>query len=202
MESKLCKGCALTLPVEMFSPDRRTLDGLAPRCYSCKGIAPPGATTKMCIMCDTVKPLDGFHKDLQSPDLHRRICKKCGSKSAKNWNQTNPAKFRANVYAWKRAHKDATRASGRRHHLKITYGITPEQYWEMFDLQGRVCAICGRPPKTKHLHVDHDHKTGRVRGLLCSNCNTRLVPIIEHHPERIAATVAYLENPPYENLSG
>jgi len=47
------------------------------------------------------------------------------------------------------------------------YGITPAQYYEMLRRQGSVCALCGLPPKAKPLEIDHDHKTGRVRGLLC-----------------------------------
>ncbi len=47
------------------------------------------------------------------------------------------------------------------------YGITTKQYREMLMRQGQVCAICTLPPKAKPLEIDHDHKTGRVRGLLC-----------------------------------
>lgn len=54
--------------------------------------------------------------------------------------------------------------------------------------QGGVCAICHRPPtdRKRRLHVDHDHKTGRIRGLLCLHCNVMLgkardsVPILEN----------------------
>ena len=63
------------------------------------------------------------------------------------------------------------------------YGITAEQYNKMLAEQNGVCAICGRPPKTKRLHVDHDHKTGKIRALLCMMCNTKL-GIIEH-PKKI-----------------
>ena len=42
--------------------------------------------------------------------------------------------------------------------------------------QGGGCAICGAPPKTRRLHVDHDHKTGEIRGLLCYRCNKALMP--------------------------
>ncbi len=40
--------------------------------------------------------------------------------------------------------------------------------------QGGGCALCGSPPRTRQLHIDHDHKTGRVRGLLCFRCNRAL----------------------------
>lgn len=152
-------------------------------------------------MCDSLKPLDEFHKDLQSLDLHRKICKVCGSKSAARWRKDSPETFAKNASLWKRAHRDSARQTARKAHLSKTYNITQEDYWGMFELQGRVCAICKTAPKTRNLHVDHDHKTNRVRGLLCSNCNSRLLPILEHHPERVQATWDYLADPPFDQLS-
>lgn len=66
---------------------------------------------------------------------------------------------------------------GREWYLQNTFGITGDQYSEMLSLQGGVCAICGEGPKRKcdkHLVVDHDHDTGRVRKLLCHQCNSAL----------------------------
>ena len=59
---------------------------------------------------------------------------------------------------------------------KRNYGLTREKYDEMFRNQGGVCAICkqeptGTGPGTANLHVDHDHKTNEIRGLLCNKCN-------------------------------
>jgi hypothetical protein len=61
------------------------------------------------------------------------------------------------------------RAGGtRQHHLWRRYGLTLEDVAELLRLQGGVCAVClSRDPD----HVDHDHQTGRVRGLLCFSCN-------------------------------
>jgi len=63
--------------------------------------------------------------------------------------------------------------------LKLRYGITPEQYAEMFKIQNNRCAICGNVETARHnrsnkiqkLAVDHCHSTGKVRGLLCQDCN-------------------------------
>jgi len=49
-----------------------------------------------------------------------------------------------------------------------------ETYDRLLAEQGGVCAICGNPPKTRRLSIDHDHKTGAVRGLLCFQCNRAL----------------------------
>jgi hypothetical protein len=62
----------------------------------------------------------------------------------------------------------------RRHHqLRKNYGITLVQWEEIFDKQGRVCAICGTDqPRGKNWHTDHDHSTKLIRGILCGWCNT------------------------------
>jgi hypothetical protein len=68
--------------------------------------------------------------------------------------------------------------SSRKHHLKKTYGITPEQYNEILAKQEYCCAICGKheeDEKNRRLAVDHNHETGEIRGLLCSFCNHRVV---------------------------
>lgn len=61
----------------------------------------------------------------------------------------------------------------RSRHLLVKYGITAEQWDEMFAEQGGLCAICRGPEEDVHrFHVDHCHESGKVRGLLCHSCNT------------------------------
>lgn len=52
--------------------------------------------------------------------------------------------------------------------------LTDAEYDALLTYQGGRCAICGNPPKARRLHVDHDHRTGKVRGLLCFRCNRAL----------------------------
>lgn len=54
-------------------------------------------------------------------------------------------------------------------------GVSDEQYARLLAAQGGHCALCPNGPKTRRLHVDHEHFTGRVRGLLCHRCN-RVLP--------------------------
>jgi len=54
-------------------------------------------------------------------------------------------------------------------------GVTPDEYERLLAAQGGGCAICGNPPKTRRLDVDHDHRTGEIRGLLCWTCNHKLL---------------------------
>lgn len=58
--------------------------------------------------------------------------------------------------------------------LKYNYGISVKEYDLMFEKQGGCCAICGKPSIERALSTDHDHETGKVRGLLCRNCNLAL----------------------------
>jgi recombination endonuclease VII len=60
------------------------------------------------------------------------------------------------------------------YYLKYRYGLSKEDYERMLDEQGGVCAICGSAPDKQRLSVDHNHGTGKVRGLLCHKCNLAL----------------------------
>jgi Recombination endonuclease VII len=67
--------------------------------------------------------------------------------------------------------------------LKTLYGISLPDYEKLLRQQDGRCAICGRPPRGKRpLNVDHDHVNGRVRGLLCGNCN-RAIGLLDENPE-------------------
>lgn len=82
----------------------------------------------------------------------------------------------------------------RRSALKMNYGITPEQWDELFESQNGQCASCGDvPPEDakRRFHVDHDHTTGEVRGILCHSCNVALGHLKEDQ-DRIAALGRYL----------
>lgn len=80
--------------------------------------------------------------------------------------------------------------------LKYRMGITPEQYEELLKEQNGVCAICKEFNKRKdriiRFDVDHCHRTGRVRGLLCNNCNQALGRIKDSIPN-LKTAIGYLE---------
>lgn len=80
-------------------------------------------------------------------------------------------------------------------YLRATYGITLAEYNVILAYQNGVCAVCGRPPKKQSLHVDHNHKTGKVRGLLCWTCNLDLIGK-RTDPDVFRAAARYLERPP------
>jgi hypothetical protein len=89
-------------------------------------------------------------------------CRECWGKLNKKyrirWNSENPGREKL------RHRKNA---------LKTNFGMTLEDYNTLFTRQDGRCAICGKHQSdfTKALHIDHDHKTGSIRGLLCNECN-------------------------------
>lgn len=76
-------------------------------------------------------------------------------------------------------------------YLKRTYDLSLEEYNKLLADQGGVCAICGLPPTTRRLAVDHNHKTGEIRGLLCYNCNVSL-GLMKDSPDLLTKALAYL----------
>lgn len=92
---------------------------------------------------------------------------------------------------WRAANKERVQATRRAAHLRNLYGLSLEDYDEMFRKQNGACAICKETQKRK-LHVDHNHNTGAVRSLLCMRCNT-IVGYLES-PLRDAALVYIKEH--------
>lgn len=111
---------------------------------------------------------------------------------------------------WSRENRDKKNAAYRRHRekqpqdyerrrkLKAKYGITPEEYDEMFRRQGGKCLITGEPFDGTP-HVDHCHETGKVRGLLSNNANAAL-GFLKENPESFYKAVAYLTRDPSKKL--
>lgn len=93
---------------------------------------------------------------------------------SKKWHKANPERSRALKKKWKAANKDkvklvAAKARWKRAGIVLDH----EQYNEILMAQGGVCAICSGVERRK-LAADHDHETGRVRGLICTRCNVGL----------------------------
>lgn len=94
---------------------------------------------------------------------------------------------------WKAKNREKFLAGSRVNNLK-RYGLTPETRNALFVAQGSVCAACGSPdPKgIRGWHVDHDHVTGKVRGIVCLYCNVALGKV-QDSVERLQRLIVYLE---------
>jgi hypothetical protein len=168
---------------------------------------------KRCKKCGVTKPLDDFYRMSEMRDGYRNDCKTCFAATSKDRYQRDPEAAKQRVEAWRKANpekyelqKKRWRESGkkkindRRSYLKRTFGITLEQYEQMLEEQGGVCAICERPPSEKYsLHVDHDHFTGRIRGLVCFPCNEGL-GLFQDDPDLLKRAIAYVERYETEHL--
>lgn len=77
------------------------------------------------------------------------------------------------------------------------YGLGPGEYAKLLEAQGGACAICGGS-RRERLDVDHDHKTGYIRGLLCKMCNRRLLTAARDSAEILQSAIDYLLEPPAE----
>jgi hypothetical protein len=118
-------------------------------------------------------------------DGHRSECKTCHKTKQRAWYEANRAHAIAEVKRWQQENKEhlhayrreyrkGRKAEDRDAHLRRTFGITQADYEELLAQQGGGCVICGRRPTKVSLHVDHDHETGEIRGLLCVGCNNAL----------------------------
>ncbi len=162
---------------------------------------------KRCKVCGEVKPLDQFYKAVGCVDGRRGECRECFQAKAVARAEANPelrriARERTQVWVRdnpdrKQANNRAYAASGRKKpsdrksHLKRTFGLTLEDYDRMLAEQDGGCAICGDPPGTTALHVDHCHETGEVRGLLCFRCNSALGNLRDD-PDIITLALVYV----------
>ena len=111
------------------------------------------------------------------------ICEGCGKK--KEYESKNLCK---SCYQKEWSKK---RPSRRPQILLRDYGITIEQYNEMFEKQKGLCIIC-KKKSNKTLHVDHNHKTKEVRGLLCYRCNSA-IGYLDDSPERARVLADYID---------
>lgn len=130
-------------------------------------------------------------------------CPICDSPVPKGRKYCAPACSREAVLRRNRAAWDPEKGAvkNRERRLKHRYGISVEDYDRLFEAQGGVCAICGRPPKAKRLAVDHDHRTGELRGLLCTTgqrggCNYGLLGGRDRDPGLFRRAYEYLTDPP------
>lgn len=160
---------------------------------------------KRCKVCGEVKPLSEFYSARGMRDGRRSDCRNCNlaakarrnaanpepaRERARNWKRENPERYLENQR--KRRQRPEVKLRERAGHLKRKYGITLQDYERMLDEQGGCCAICRRPPREgATLHVDHEHDTERVRGLLCFTCNNALGDF-EDDPAALRAALSYL----------
>lgn len=122
------------------------------------------------------------------------------------WRAVNTEKLGAYQAAYRAANPEKIRArrASSSEKLKVfrrmrRYGVSPEAFQLMLLLQKSACGICKEPFLEKAPHVDHCHKTGEVRGLLCRRCNVAL-GLFKDSPELLRGALEYLEHGPKDRI--
>lgn len=170
---------------------------------------------KTCTRCKTPKLINDFHVASKGKDGRQSWCRECSSvhhalqRNAnleeerikerfweRRWRKENPEKAKEKDRRRRLANPNLDREKD----LKRHFGITLQQYDEMFLAQDGVCAICKHPEsvrynknsdKIKRLAVDHCHETGKIRGLLCTRCNPA-VGYMQNDPFRAQSLFGYI----------
>lgn len=92
---------------------------------------------------------------------------------AKQFAKDNPDKVKMYQKSWRERNPEKRKLYTRNSRIRA-YGIEPEEYYKMLKEQGHGCAICKSKSVHRAMNIDHNHKTGKVRGLLCDGCNLSL----------------------------
>ncbi|KKN77827.1 hypothetical protein LCGC14_0355640 [marine sediment metagenome] len=127
--------------------------------------------TKRCPTCKHVLAVTYFWPNKRKYDGLGSECKECQRIRINRWRKT-PAGRASRKEEYRKQYETGKIL---KRQLRDKYSLTVDQYNNMFGEQGGLCAICDKSLKYLKANVDHNHTTGKVRGLLCSRCNTLLV---------------------------
>ena len=193
---KRCRDCAVDKPLDQFWRNQSSPDGRAIYCIPCfskrnretaeRRAARDGRTLrdrsarpsdvapdeKYCPSCRRVLPLTSFVRNRSTRSGFGSYCRPCQAAKA--------------AESLKRVH-----GSGRHYHLKRRYGLGADEVLALLETQSSLCLICRRPVDARTAHVDHDHVTGNVRGILCFRCNAGMGQFADS-PEVLARAARYL----------
>lgn len=140
-------------------------------------------TEKACTVCGVMKSRDEFYptnRKGRKPSI-MPACKACTLKSQKTYYERNSDMVKDRVRRW---------------NLQ-KFGITEDDYMRMLKAQGGRCYICQKKPRSdRRLAVDHDHRTGEFRGLLCGHCNHILLGTFHENVDLFQRAADYLTEPP------
>lgn len=206
---KRCLQCEELRTRDQYWPEKRHKDGLASTCKICtnkrrnelfaashekrkekyirqvrnKNPELENLSHHTCTKCKIDKPRSEFFKDKVTNSGVNRRCKVC---MKKYWCD----RYYNNEENRRRIIKGVTDSNRRR-----KYGITPEEFIQRLHSQNNGCAICSKildeSKRSLVGHVDHCHATGKIRGILCSNCNTGL-GVFQDNEEFLKNAINYL----------
>lgn len=179
---KKCCKCRELLPETDFWIDRSTKDGLYRKCKRCGSVA----KKKKCNKCKSTKRIasEFYHEIPTCKDcllaVDKKQCARCRKlKSLAEFYKGDGKGSKQSVCKACRRTPEYQKKASHRVRLR-TYGLTDDQYIALLKKYDEKCGICETTATTSRtgrhlsLHIDHDHETGEVRGLLCGDCNLGL----------------------------
>lgn len=152
-----------------------------------------GSIWKICPTCKADKPIGAFSRCVTKTDGMQTFCKSCAKIRVDRYYAKYPERKKRTKDKWKSRNIERVRE---RRRLR-QYRMDPGTYIALVERQGNRCALCMRQAADctgKTLNVDHCHATGRVRGLLCKNCNL-LLGHVGDSKETLSRMIVYLDDP-------
>lgn len=187
---KQCSMCGLELPLDAFWRQKPGKYGRQARCKPCQAIAKAAsraARLEEYRARDRAAKAAAYAAD---PEGHRA--------KSRAFAAQNPEKVRAsinNAIARKPEKYRKMAQYNARYHLLRQYGLTWEEFEAMFERQNGLCPICTESLKRgSSTHIDHDHDSGAIRGLLCSRCN-QAIGLLRESTDNMERAIAYLRRP-------
>lgn len=150
--------------------------------------------TKVCRDCDEAKPRDQFRKHPETKDRLHTYCSPCdNARRRANKAKADPEsreRRKQTTRSWYYENQERYRDT----YLTRVYGISLAEYNALLESQGGKCGLCriDEPGGFGSWHVDHDHDSGAVRGLLCQRCNIGL-GYFKDDPDVLRAAADYIE---------
>lgn len=188
MTTKTCTKCRIQKSLDNFNKDKRKSDGLNIWCKSCTKIYLKDYYQKTKV------------RDLEKKNTYNKKYREEHKEEIKQKAVIYRKHTREARKIYSKSYKEKNKSEIKNSILKRHFGITLETYNELAINQNNLCLICNKPEmgidkrsnKRRLLAVDHDHKTGKVRGLLCSKCN-RGLGYFNDNVELLKNSINYLE---------
>ena len=165
---KICFKCKKEKSLDEFYNNKQSKDGCTSRCKECldEYTKQPEIRARRRLISNKWRK-ENYQKDLES--------KRKWNKDHPEWIKNYRATHQKERDEYLEKNKDKIKARHQEYWYQKKYGITLQDKINLLQEQGNVCAICKIPIFNVHgAHLDHDHKTGKVRGILCKQCNNAL----------------------------
>lgn len=150
---------------------------------------------KRCSRCKDEKPIDSFYNYKNGIFGKHHRCKECTKSLPQRMTEESRQRMKSTAKQWYERNKHRTALRMRNTWLLRKYGISHKDYEQILEKQNGACAICGDTSPGRgdtFFSVDHDHKTMKVRGLLCDACNKGLGHFYDD-TDRMQRAILYLE---------